>query len=1776
MKLFLLSLMLVSTALLLGLSGTYTVGGSSADYSTLAEAIIAANSDGLSADTEFILNPGTYSGPFTLQHPANGHELKITSGSAPSGSVILNNPSATTEFNYIIRIEAVPFVHLQGLRFETTGSLNRAVYINGNADETSITNCFFQGGVDATANNSGAIYITASGSGDADNLYLALNNFQDGGYHIAVNSSSYNDLFTGWEILNNYFTDGYLGLYLLRFSNLSLQDNTMEDMDGGIDLNTGNGTLEISGNRITNCGNGINAQYLSSSTTVPHIFNNIISTTGYYGISIYSTSLQIMHNTIVNSSAESYNRFAASISGTGNLVKKNHFICTGGGIALTASAVDPTSPQRNIIEHNNIYSYGLNVAKISNDSYKYLEIYNDVTDTENVSYNPFFSGVFLTPASAALDNMYPSTAVTVDFNGYTRSPINSDIGAHEYTSAAGLTPLSGNYTIGTPGDFATLQEFCNALSQRGVSAAVNGQLTETDYEEQVVLHAIPNASEANLVTIRSVIVGHANLSFSGQTASAPYVMNLIRSSYVKLSNITFSTTATANSNLLLLSGYNHDLFIHYSQFDAPANTGGISLGTLYGSEAKNIDIFSGVFHGNGYGVGSYGENWSVYGSSFDDQYYSIYAQSTNGYRVENSNFTNARGYTISISSAINTSILLNRISGTKTGIALHCSGTTSTRSIIANNTVNIVGGGANGISATGNMITVVNNSVKMQGQTTKGFYAYELGTDVDIVNNIFTSDLGMALDFGYFTPAANKVVDYNCYYTEGSSFVKMGTEYGSLSTLQSGLPGYNQHSIGLNPHFTDDLHTESPWLRQVGMFRTEITTDMDHEPRGSLFDIGADQQTGAIVDSRLAGTYTIGAVACDFATMEAAIEALELYGIRESVTFNITLGTYPGNHTISDFPKTSSDLHVYFNALNGVTFRMMPTNTYNYQNYFFRLVGAKNIHFNGIDMALIPNNHQSTFFVLDGRCEGVSIENSSFNMANEQSQTNTGISTGDFQGMDLTVSDCTFTGGSTGIYIPGYYWATLSYTGVDVLNSTFTNVSVPISIQKAVDVTISSNEMLGAAQAIGLSYITGDSQISNNKILSYGYAGSYSGGTVVSLSRCNGSVYNAFRIINNIIQADQSSAQYVTALSIYNCSHLYVNHNTIISDNNTYNEYGSALALSSVSLSSFWNNVFSAPSSGYAVTISQCTDYYFQNNAWYNSGKYLATDATTKYSAEDFLALMDPNGYFANPLQNANGYPQCTFLRNKAAITSSIADIDGTLWNGTPDLGATTIPDAGSPLSGTIYVGQGETFTDLGLAWDALQRRGISGDVILQLAPGEMNTSLTMGYVPNSLTNSITINGAEGEAAPTLKKNASSDADNYILKLYNARNLTLSNLAFHSVNAYHSKSIEMQRYTKNLNIDNCSFFTTTNTQGNSYSAALYAYGAMLDGVEMHNCTVVNLPYGVNISAASQSDMVNGGFVLDGNTFSNVYQGIYLDYLAAPVISNNVIQDFRYMGLNTSSGVTDLSLLANQFTGNGQYGIRIYYLQNGNHLLANNYIRTGSNISTSVYLENSPNVKMIYNTIINTSLSTSAAAFYQNASSANLYFRNNICVAATGYAAWFNQLADFQAGMWTHNLYHSTGVNTVKLGSININNTAVWNSNTGDQYSVFADPLLQVNSFELTAGSPARFAGIIYAGIGQDILGDLRNNPPAIGCRESSFASLNAPQNVLISVSHELQTVTLSWDVVPGAGLYFVQAAEDPYAQSWIDIPGANTGQLSITIPLDESNHFYRIKAIGPE
>jgi hypothetical protein len=272
---------------------------------------------------------------------------------------------------------------------------------------------------------------------------------------------------------------------------------------------------------------------------------------------------------------------------------------------------------------------------------------------------------------------------------------------------------------------------------------------------------------------------------------------------------------------------------------------------------------------------------------------------------------------------------------------------------------------------------------------------------------------------------------------------------------------------------------------------------------------------------------------------------------------------------------------------------------------------------------------------------------------------------------------------------------------------------------------------------------------------------------------------SAFQIIDNIVHLTNNHVHAATGITIGQSSHIYMAHNTISVENSTYNEYGSAMEIGNVSLSSFWNNIFCSPINGYALRINSCTDYYFSHNAYYNSAMTMASINNTGYGREDFLSLMDADGIFADPLLNSQGYSQSGILRDKAA--SSTVTLDNNSFGSTPDLGAAVIADQGSPLSGNMTVGNSGSFPNLDAAIDALMKRGLGGNLVLEILPGTHNVSYTLGYVANSNLYSLKLTGTIGDA-PVIQKNANSEADNFILKLMNTNNLELENLAFQSIN----------------------------------------------------------------------------------------------------------------------------------------------------------------------------------------------------------------------------------------------------------------------------------------------------------------------------------------------------------------------------------------------------------
>mgnify|MGYP003827621419 FL=1 len=127
----------------LPLAGNYSVGGAGADFLNFQAALNQLNSEGQSADVSFILNAGSYEGPFIISRPGSEHDLIITANG--DAEVNLTNPYSSSENNYILKINNNSKILISKLKFLPAGTYARSIAVYGNSDELSFQNNVFLG-----------------------------------------------------------------------------------------------------------------------------------------------------------------------------------------------------------------------------------------------------------------------------------------------------------------------------------------------------------------------------------------------------------------------------------------------------------------------------------------------------------------------------------------------------------------------------------------------------------------------------------------------------------------------------------------------------------------------------------------------------------------------------------------------------------------------------------------------------------------------------------------------------------------------------------------------------------------------------------------------------------------------------------------------------------------------------------------------------------------------------------------------------------------------------------------------------------------------------------------------------------------------------------------------------------------------------------------------------------------------------------------------------------------------------------------------------------------------------------------------------------------------------------------------------------------------------------------------------------------------------------------------------------------------------------------------
>ena len=220
------------------LSGTYTVGGASPDYSTLSVAVSALNSQGVNGPVVFNIRDGNHSGSNwrvsigNVTGASSTNTVTIKSQSGNKANCVLSN-SGSSSANYMIRLNSAKFIIVKDLTLNnTSSSYGRVIEFAGSAQNNTIENCVIKGHTGGnTSNRKARIYGYGSG---ANNNTIQDNSIEYGSYAIYWRGNNTSSVSTGNVIKNNEIVQPYYGgMYLYYMGSLEVSGNSIERSGSG-------------------------------------------------------------------------------------------------------------------------------------------------------------------------------------------------------------------------------------------------------------------------------------------------------------------------------------------------------------------------------------------------------------------------------------------------------------------------------------------------------------------------------------------------------------------------------------------------------------------------------------------------------------------------------------------------------------------------------------------------------------------------------------------------------------------------------------------------------------------------------------------------------------------------------------------------------------------------------------------------------------------------------------------------------------------------------------------------------------------------------------------------------------------------------------------------------------------------------------------------------------------------------------------------------------------------------------------------------------------------------------------------------------------------------------------------------------------------------------------------------------------------------------------------------------------------------------------------------
>lgn len=414
------------------LSGTYTIGGSSPDYTTFTAAASALQTNGVSGPVVFNVRNGTYTESVYLRNISGSsptNTITFQSESGDSSQVLLTYSGAANTFQW----DTAHYATVRKISIRNTNIATQAALILGShAHHFTVQNCFIQALNGSTGyafsvlypdsciyvqnnrilNSIDGISIYGNPNFQPVEIVIENNNVIGGNHGISLG-----------EILNarlryNYIQGGSFG-FRAESSSFSEFHHNIVRSNGGHAFamlgcyGYGNQRFRIENNLIITVSSGQLTNYgvsITSSQSLEFVNNTIYFNSNYnYQAALYLNlidSVFIHNNIIVNNG----NGYATQFGGNVTVKYSDHNVMFTNGTLLSPGISTPTQWQSTyLIDYNSVFV-----------NPQFVNIPNNFHPT-----NPLVDGIAITG----------NYGITDDLNGVARHPQYPDPGCYEFSIA---------------------------------------------------------------------------------------------------------------------------------------------------------------------------------------------------------------------------------------------------------------------------------------------------------------------------------------------------------------------------------------------------------------------------------------------------------------------------------------------------------------------------------------------------------------------------------------------------------------------------------------------------------------------------------------------------------------------------------------------------------------------------------------------------------------------------------------------------------------------------------------------------------------------------------------------------------------------------------------------------------------------------------------------------------------------------------------------------------------------------------------------------------------------------------------------------------------------------------------------------------------------------------------------------------------------------------------------------------------------------------------------